>query len=93
LILYLVYTLTQLLQYMILKACDWIPESELEAAQYTWHDKYSGVVVYEQQVSLVQGGLDKCIVRRYIAPDDSEKDAAYQVLTLCNEPRATLTLR
>ena len=66
---------------MTLKACDWIPESELEVAQYGWHNKYLGVVVYEQQVSLV-GGLKQCTIRRYIASDDNNKDAAYQVLML-----------
>jgi hypothetical protein len=62
-----------------LKACDWIPESELEVQQYAWHDKYPGVVVYEHQASLI-GGLTKRIVRRYVASDDSKKDAAYQVV-------------
>jgi hypothetical protein len=66
---------------VVLKACDWIPESEVETTQYAWHDKYPGVVVYEHQASLV-GGLSKCIVRRYMASDDSKKDAAYQVFRL-----------
>jgi hypothetical protein len=76
----LVYTHANFIQYVALKACDWIPESELKVAQYAWHDKYPGVVVYEHQASLV-GGLPKCTVRRYVGSDDSKKDVVYQVFT------------